>query len=109
MYLHCIRDESQALAAAAREGGLDADVVTCPGWKMHRLVGHMGTVFNWAGATVRQANDEAADPAPLDRPPEGEGVIGWFEEKAKSILDTLRGAGTESKAWNFTSAPRTSD
>ena len=108
-YLNCIRNESQALAAAAREGGLDAAVSTCPGWKMGRLVGHVGTVHNWAGEIVQNRLDGPPDRSTLERPPEGDGVIGWLESKTRSLSDALRGAGSETKMWNFTAAPKRSD
>ena len=111
-YLSCIRNESQALAAAAREGGLDCEVPTCPGWKMQRLVGHVGTVHNWAGLIVRDRLDGPPDRSAMERPPDGEdggdGVVGWLEAKTHALLDALRGAGTESEMWNFTAAPNRS-
>ncbi|MDQ1396515.1 MAG: hypothetical protein QOG64_1774, partial [Acidimicrobiaceae bacterium] len=104
-YLATIRSESQALAAAARAGGIDSDISTCPGWKMGRLVGHVGTVHQWAAETVRAGQDDPVDGRALPRPPEGHGVIDWLEEKTAALVDTLHRIGPEAKAWNFSGAP----
>ena len=40
-YLDSLRGDAADLLTAAG-GQLDADVPTCPGWKMERLVGHVG-------------------------------------------------------------------
>lgn len=104
-YLAHIESESQALAAAARSGGLEADVPTCPGWKMERLVGHTGTVQQWATETVRTNAESPVDGRALPRPPQGDGVIDWFEEKTEGLLHALRHAGPDGPAWNFAGAP----
>jgi len=105
-YLDHIDSEGQALAAAARSGGVHEECPTCPGWKVDRLLGHVGSVHQWAAETVRRQATESVDSRSLPRPPGGEENIGWFEEKWHALVETLRGADPESETWNFTDAPR---
>jgi uncharacterized protein (TIGR03083 family) len=50
--------EAELFAAAAREGGLDADIETCPGWNMRDLVRHLSEIHLWAAAHVAQPHDK---------------------------------------------------
>src|ERR1700674_4828483 len=46
-----VRNEGHALARAAENGPLDADVPGCPGWSVDTLLRHVGDVHRWA-ATI---------------------------------------------------------
>jgi len=51
-HITVVGQEAELLAHAAREGGLDAKVPTCPGWDMRALVRHLGEIHLWAAALV---------------------------------------------------------
>ena len=72
---------------------------------MERLIGHVGSVHQWAAEMVRQQATEMVDSRSLPRPPGGEENIGWFEDKWRTLLETLRVADPEAETWNFTAAP----
>jgi len=99
-YLGALRADSAALAATARLG-LDAPVPACPGWSVADLVLHTGTVQRHKATIVReglrrppQATDFPAAPSP-DR------LIGWFEEGAADLADTLERADPATPVWTF--------
>ena len=50
-YVDAIRTEGAALAAAARDAGVDAAVPSCPEWRVADLVGHVGRLAD-AGPDV---------------------------------------------------------
>jgi uncharacterized protein (TIGR03083 family) len=86
-YLDSLRGDAADLLAAAA-GHLDADVTTCPGWKVERLVGHVGRTYRWTAGWVE---DGAAPDVPL--PPKGDAVIEWTRTGLAELIDTLEGAG----------------
>jgi uncharacterized protein (TIGR03083 family) len=70
-YLDSLRADAADLLAAA-SGHLDVDVPACPGWRMERLVGHVGRTYRWTAGWVE--GDGARE---LARPPAGDAVIEW--------------------------------
>ncbi|MER6969360.1 maleylpyruvate isomerase N-terminal domain-containing protein, partial [Streptomyces halstedii] len=48
--------EGRLLCAAAEAAGVDAEVVTCPGWRIRDLVRHTGMVHRWATAFVAEGH-----------------------------------------------------
>jgi len=53
-HITALGQEARLLAEAARQGGLDADVPTCPGWDMRDLVRHLSEIHLWAAALVAE-------------------------------------------------------
>ncbi len=73
------------LRSNAAAAGLDADVPTCPGWRVRQLVAHQGMVHRWAASHLRGA--AVADPEALER--EGlrsPDLLGWFDDGATDLL-----------------------
>jgi uncharacterized protein (TIGR03083 family) len=93
-YLAVLATEATALAAAAEEAGLDADVPTCPGWKVNDLVLHIGEVHRWATAAVASKATKLGDvPADSRGPlPDAADTIDWFCRGAVALRDTLADA-----------------
>ncbi len=98
-YLDSLRGDAADLLAAAR-GHLDADIPTCPGWSMERLVGHVGRTYRWTAGWVE--GDGARE---VPRPPEGDAVIEWTRAGLAELIDAIEGAtgvddaGTTVKTW----------
>jgi uncharacterized protein (TIGR03083 family) len=91
-----------ALAQAAEQAGLEAEVPTCPTWSVRSLLGHIGMVHRWAAAHVREGeaafnrNTEAPEfPAPDD------GVIEWFRAGHAELVQALRDAPDDLVAMTF--------
>jgi uncharacterized protein (TIGR03083 family) len=98
-YLDSLRGDAADLLAAAR-GQLDADVPTCPGWKVERLVGHVGRTYRWTAGWV--LGGDAPD-VPL--PPRGDAVIEWTRAGLAELIDAVEAAaggaaaGATVKTW----------
>jgi uncharacterized protein (TIGR03083 family) len=90
-------DPASHRAAIAREGaalaavpasGLGADVRSCPGWTVERLIGHTGRVHRWATSFLALGDDEG-EPDPGPRPPAGEAILPWYRETLDGLLAEL--------------------
>jgi len=79
-YLDSLRGDATDLLAAAT-GHLDADVPTCPGWTLERLVGHLGRVYRRVASSV--LHDASRE---LPRPPEGPDVVDWARAGLGELL-----------------------
>lgn len=91
--------ESAAFVRAAN-GNLDAQVPSCPDWKVRDLVQHVGMVLRFhALHVVRGVTDE-----PTTRPVahEGdEGLLEWFEESSRALLGAIKDLPADAPAWNW--------
>ncbi len=76
------------LLGAVPASGLGAPVGGCPGWDVARLLGHNGRVLAWAEG-VLAAGPDGGDVDAGPRPPEGEAVLGWFQERRDGFLAEL--------------------
>lgn len=85
-YLDSLRSDAADLLSAAT-GHLDADVPTCPGWKVERLVGHVGRAYRWTAGWV-----EGDGTREVPRPPKGDAVIGWTRAGLAEVIDAMEGA-----------------
>jgi uncharacterized protein (TIGR03083 family) len=88
-YLDSLRSDAADLLAAA-SGHLDADVPTCPGWRMERLVGHVGRTYRWTAGWM--AGDGTRE---LARPPGGAAVIDWTRAGLAELLAAMEEAAGE--------------
>src|SRR5436309_11812007 len=86
-YVKSLRENSAALAAAARAAGLSAAVPPCPGWDVEKLVRHIGRVQGGAAAVVKERGPVDRD-AQADMP-KGEGCIEEFERWSVDLADAL--------------------
>lgn len=97
--LEVVASESTALAVAASVD-LDAEVPSCPGWRVRDLVRHVGTVQRFHALHVtRGVTDE-----PTERPvvPEGDaGLVGWFTAGTAELLAALTALPVDAPAWTW--------
>ncbi len=102
-FLAQLSSDTAALVAQLRPADLSADVPTCPGWDVRRLVRHLGRVHRWAAAIVRTGEEAEAG-----RPPDGDDrtLLGWFEEGAHELVGTLTGADPDAPCWTFGPDPQ---
>lgn len=107
-YLRHIRDESDALLAAAAVD-LDRQVPTCPDWRIADLLWHIGRVHHrWARIAEEGVTDAAAARGldPPDRPADDD-LPRWARAQADRLLEVLAELDPEAPRWNWTDAPRT--
>jgi uncharacterized protein (TIGR03083 family) len=83
-YLSSLRRDAAGLLAAA-DLGLDAEVPSCPGWRVERLVGHVGRVYRTMTGWVQAGST----PTDVPRPPAGPAVRGWTAEALDSLVSAL--------------------
>lgn len=103
-FLRSIRQQCEALRAAALTAGPDAPVPTCPKWTVSRLVGHVGRVHSWVRKAVADPSGREIEP---DRPPQDwAALLSWFDEQRGALVDAL--TDPAAPAWlPFTRYPAT--
>lgn len=84
-FVDAIRDDSVALAAAARRG-LEPPVPSCPGWIVRDVVAHTGVVHRHKEQILRE-RWTAEMPEPTDAP--ASDLVEWFEDGAAQLLTAL--------------------
>jgi len=94
--------EGRRLAVVA-EPDLDAEVASCPGWTMARLVGHLGAVHRLAAHAV----STGSPPEQRSQAPGADDVIDWYTEGLDALLELFATADPGAPAWNWSSAPDT--
>lgn len=100
-----VDQQGKAMAAAAERAGLEADVPTCPRWRVRNLVEHTGKVHRWAATYVRDGRSAfGGGPPTLEKAP-AEGTIGWFVEGHAALVAALRAAPPDLNTWSFLPAP----
>ncbi|MFC4859120.1 maleylpyruvate isomerase N-terminal domain-containing protein [Actinophytocola glycyrrhizae] len=99
-YLERTRQQATALRAAAVAAGPEAEVPTCPGWTVHRLVRHIARV---QAQVVLALDADAAGEAPrTERPPEDwDELLAFWDGQVDTMLTELARRGSGAPAWAF--------
>jgi uncharacterized protein (TIGR03083 family) len=97
-YLDALRDRSTALLGAARSD-LEASVPSCPGWTVADLLTHTSRVWGWAATIVRTG--ARADFPEIPEGLAGAGLLGWSEEQARHLVESLEAADPGADCWTF--------
>lgn len=95
--VHQLRADGAAIAAAARDAGLDAAVPSCPGWTVADLLGHLTTIYVGREVVVREGLQER--PTGVE-PPSGD-PLEAFESSLAAMVATLRGSDLSREVWTF--------
>ncbi|MBI3257684.1 MAG: maleylpyruvate isomerase family mycothiol-dependent enzyme [Actinobacteria bacterium] len=96
-YFAGLRREGEAFPRAC-EGNLDAEVPSCPGWTVAKLLSHLGRIHRWAATAV---GDESGA-APVGFPPAPEAVTpAWYLGELEALLTTLGNADLLATRWTF--------
>jgi uncharacterized protein (TIGR03083 family) len=101
-YCEAIRREGAALAAAARDAGVDARVPSCPEWTIADLLGHVGRIHRWVTAIVEQRPGATEHHWSESEPPAVEERIEWFAGGVDPLADALAAADPETEVWTWT-------
>lgn len=99
-HLAVIRHEAEAFAAAVRRG-LDAQVPSCPEWRVRELAAHATGAFRWATAIVRTHADAAVDEARVSPPKDDPDPVATFEQATAELVETLTNEGPDARCWNW--------
>ncbi|HJT02338.1 MAG TPA: maleylpyruvate isomerase N-terminal domain-containing protein [Pseudonocardiaceae bacterium] len=104
-YQSRIVTEAGVLRTAAIALDPGTPVPTCPGWTVHRLVEHLGQVFDMVIRVIRTADPQS--PPIRVQPPAGD-VFAIFDSRLATLLDLLATTDPATPVWNFTpTAPKT--
>jgi uncharacterized protein (TIGR03083 family) len=100
--LALIEDRSAAMRAAAAQAGFDAQVPSCPDWKVSDLLAHLGEVqLFWAAAvTVGPAEAPPADEIVGDTEPHGD-LLSWSAGATARLIAELTEAGSDRLCWTW--------
>ncbi|MFJ9627045.1 maleylpyruvate isomerase family mycothiol-dependent enzyme [Streptomyces sp. NPDC101175] len=96
--------EGGLLAEAAEAAGIDAEVPTCPRWRVRDLLRHTGMVHRWATAFVAEGHTRYHPDAGLPDLDDAE-LPAWFRAGHRRLVDTLAAAPPDVACWHFLPAP----
>ena len=118
-HITAIGREAESFAEAARQGGLEAEVTTCPGWTMRDLVRHLGMVHLWAASHDAYPHDDPGYESEEEEhaafaecwptlgifwPDDGD-LIDWYLRTNANLVASLESASPDVEAWTFLPAP----
>jgi uncharacterized protein (TIGR03083 family) len=102
-------DPAPFIAATEREGsatllagrsGLDAPVPTCEGWTVGDVLGHLGRVHRSVAEILERRSLEIPD-VPIPKAPEGEAVLGFFEDGLDRVVAALRSIDPDQPVYSW--------
>ncbi len=98
-----LQHEGNVLAAAARTAGVDAQVPSCPEWRVEDLVGHIGRIHRWVTRILVERSDARGEHWSEAAPPGADEILDWFATGVDPLADALRAAGPGVELWTWTS------
>ncbi len=103
-HIEALEAAGPGLAEAAAGAGPDAEVPTCPGWRIRDLLRHVTTVHRWATTYVTEGHTayhpDGGQPA-LD----GDELLAHYREGHANLVAALRAAPEDLECWTFLPAP----
>jgi uncharacterized protein (TIGR03083 family) len=88
---------------------LDTPVPTCPRWRLHDLLRHLGGVHRWATAHVAEARrrplDDAEQAVVMAAPTDDDALVDWFRDGHAKLVGALEAAPPDLDCWSFLPAP----
>lgn len=107
-YVASLDRDGNALAAAAERAGPDAEVPTCPGWRVRDLLLHLGGVHSWAAsfpATARTEPYTADEEATFFPRVDDADLVDWYRARHADAVRTFAAADPARPCWSFVPAP----
>ncbi len=103
-HIQALEEAGLGLADAAAEAGPDAEVPTCPGWRVRDLLRHTAMVHRWATTFVAEGRT-AFHPGEGETTLDGEELLAYFREGHARLVAALRAAPEDLECWTFLPAP----
>lgn len=114
-HIAALTEEAKLFSEAARHGGLEVSIDTCPGWDMRDLVRHLSEIHLWAAAHVagRATKMWVDDIAELSDYwphlavfwPEDERLVDWYLDTNANLVRALEASPEDLDAMTFLPAP----
>ena len=114
-HITAVGQEAKLFAEAAREGGLETDIDTCPGWNMRDLVRHLSEIHLWAAARVAKRTSKLwqddisesteAWPELAVFWPDDDDLVDWYLETNANLVQALEAASPSDDLPTFLPAP----
>jgi len=96
--LQTVRELSAELAQTASDN-LDATIAHLDGWTIRDLLAHLGGVYVYATVNAQAGSTEPTRPGPEARAPEGDDIVGWFQERTSVLLEALESTPLDQLGW----------
>ena len=94
------KEQVAAFRAAVLQAGPEAEVATCPGWNVGKLVRHLGRVYAMADLALQLGPEDDAPRSP--RPPEDfDAALTWFDDRLATLESALSAADASRPVWSF--------
>src|SRR5205807_1693289 len=76
-------------------------VPTCPGWTVHDLVDHAGSIHRWAAHMVGARSPKRASFRDVDlaKPASDDGLAAWLRDGASVLTDASKNADPDDAMW----------
>lgn len=94
-----IAQACERITSAAVADDFDAPVLRLGRWRVRDVIQHLGGVHRWATRVVRTASMDG--PSFTKSRLEGEGLVQWFDEGARELVDVIRATPSTSPCPNF--------
>ncbi|MER6100253.1 maleylpyruvate isomerase family mycothiol-dependent enzyme [Streptomyces sp. NPDC001728] len=99
-HIDALEEAGRALADAAEKAGPDAEVPTCPEWRIRDLLRHTAKVHRWATDLVVERRTSPLPPAggpELD----GDALLAYYREGHTALVAALRTTPETLECWTF--------
>lgn len=100
-----LAEQNRLFTELALAADPDADVPTCPGWRLRQLVTHVGRGDRWAATITGERSQVVVDPKSVadGKPPaDWAGAVDWLAKGPRLLIDGVAAAGPDTPVWTFT-------
>ncbi|WP_220449223.1 maleylpyruvate isomerase family mycothiol-dependent enzyme [Nonomuraea mesophila] len=96
-----LREQTAGFARAVAGGDPDAQVPTCPEWRLRHLAGHIGHAHRWTAELVRQAAAAPIAAPAADDPGPQDTWERWLTDSAEEVIDAVQEAPADARVWSM--------
>src|SRR5688572_9526021 len=96
-----VERETAALAQALGDGPDDAQVATCPAWKVRDLATHVGEFTAVWTHVLCEATSTPKTPYEPVPPAAPDAMAAWYGDIARHLVDLLRVAKADTPSWTW--------
>jgi uncharacterized protein (TIGR03083 family) len=100
-WLAALREDGPALQDAVQEAGPDADVPSCPGWRVADLVEHLTVLLHWVRESVARGVTTKPDDRVTPPRPAWPDALDGLRRELTGTIETLDALEPEFPAWTW--------